>query len=254
MLDTLPSINFGFDHLRERMAQFTARFDEFIERGRKRVLDERNHFRLNMAELQGKHHTSHRHRIHSVPVNTIIESQRARNRELEDIQNQSLAHQDRVEREAQEQEEMYQAINHLNLQREEHQSHRDHLRAQIAQLQKSIHARRQAQQQHQRQLDNQARHNLPELQFWETHLCMRIEGSDDADRLKFTFTHIAERDWDRECCFDLDMAAREYTILSTEPKLEHEAVDAVLERLIETRDLSTFLKGMRCLFVDALNS
>ena len=53
MLDTLPSIHFGFDDLRERMAQFTVRFDDFIERGRKRVLEERNHFRLNLAELQG---------------------------------------------------------------------------------------------------------------------------------------------------------------------------------------------------------
>lgn len=53
MLDTLPSINFGFDDLRERMAQFTARFDDFIDRGRKRVLEERNHFRANMAEVQG---------------------------------------------------------------------------------------------------------------------------------------------------------------------------------------------------------
>lgn len=53
MADQLPSINFGFDDLRERMMQFTARFDEFIERGRKRVLEERNHFRLNVAEIQG---------------------------------------------------------------------------------------------------------------------------------------------------------------------------------------------------------
>ena len=53
MADSLPSINFGFDELRERMSLFTARFDEFIERGRKRVLEERNHFRLNIAELQG---------------------------------------------------------------------------------------------------------------------------------------------------------------------------------------------------------
>lgn len=53
MLDTLPSINFAFDDLRERMTQFTSRFDQFIERGRKRVLEERNHFRLNLAELQG---------------------------------------------------------------------------------------------------------------------------------------------------------------------------------------------------------
>lgn len=65
MLDTLPSINFGFDDLRERMAQFTARFDDFIDRGRKRVLEERNHFRLNMAEVQGAHtiYISHTRRV-----------------------------------------------------------------------------------------------------------------------------------------------------------------------------------------------
>ena len=51
--DSLPSIDFGFNDLRERMAQFTTRFDEFIERGRKRVLEERNAFRMNVAELEG---------------------------------------------------------------------------------------------------------------------------------------------------------------------------------------------------------
>lgn len=51
--DTLPSIDFGFDDLRDRMAKFTAKFDAFIEKGRKRVLEERNQFRMNVAELQG---------------------------------------------------------------------------------------------------------------------------------------------------------------------------------------------------------
>lgn len=55
MADSLPSVNFGFDDLRSRMASFTARFDEFIEKGRKRVLEERNQFRMNVAEAQGKH-------------------------------------------------------------------------------------------------------------------------------------------------------------------------------------------------------
>lgn len=53
MADQLPSINFGFEDLRSRMAQFTAKFDSFIERGRKQVLEERNQFRVNLAELQG---------------------------------------------------------------------------------------------------------------------------------------------------------------------------------------------------------
>src|SRR6478735_5420458 len=53
MADQLPSIDFGFDELRDRMAKFTAKFDAFIEQGRKRVLEERNQFRMNVAELQG---------------------------------------------------------------------------------------------------------------------------------------------------------------------------------------------------------
>ena len=39
MADSLPSINFGFDELRDRMVKFTVKFDNFIEAGRKRVED-----------------------------------------------------------------------------------------------------------------------------------------------------------------------------------------------------------------------
>lgn len=60
MADTLPSINFGFDELRDRMAKFTTKFDAFIEQRRKRVLEERNQFRVNVAELQGKYSASSR--------------------------------------------------------------------------------------------------------------------------------------------------------------------------------------------------
>lgn len=53
MADSLPNINFGFDDLRDRMARFTEKFDKFIDAGRKRVLEERNHFHMNVAQLQG---------------------------------------------------------------------------------------------------------------------------------------------------------------------------------------------------------
>ena len=52
--DTLPTVDFNFNDLRERMAQFTVRFDDFIERGRKRVLEERNAFRMSLADVEGK--------------------------------------------------------------------------------------------------------------------------------------------------------------------------------------------------------
>lgn len=46
----LPAVNFGFDDLREQMNRFTIRFDEFIEKGRRRLLEERNEFARNVAE------------------------------------------------------------------------------------------------------------------------------------------------------------------------------------------------------------
>jgi kinetochore protein Spc25 len=54
MADSLPNVNFGFEELRDRMNKFTVKFDAFIEQGRKRVLEERNQFRMNVAELQGE--------------------------------------------------------------------------------------------------------------------------------------------------------------------------------------------------------
>lgn len=54
MADSLPGVNFGFDDLRDRMAKFTVRFDQFIAEGRKRVLEERNQFRSHVAELAGR--------------------------------------------------------------------------------------------------------------------------------------------------------------------------------------------------------
>ena len=54
-LTALPNVDLNFEDLRQRMAAFTAKFDAFIEKGRKRVLEERNEFRGQLAELNGKH-------------------------------------------------------------------------------------------------------------------------------------------------------------------------------------------------------
>lgn len=53
MAASLPAVDFEFDKLRDHMAAFTARFDEFIERGRRRILDEKNAFAKAMAEDKG---------------------------------------------------------------------------------------------------------------------------------------------------------------------------------------------------------
>jgi len=101
-------------------------------------------------------------------------------------------------------------------------------------------------------LSAQARHDVPELDFWTSNLGLRIEGAGKNDRLKFVFTHIDERDWNREAWFELNTERRDYEVLTCRPKLEQERVEKVVERVNETRELVVLLKGMRELFTEVM--
>ncbi|KAI9804050.1 MAG: kinetochore-associated Ndc80 complex subunit spc25 [Piccolia ochrophora] len=232
MADSLPSINFGFDELRDRMHQFTVRFDEFIERGRRRVLEERNQFRMNVAELH--------------------EDQRMKSKDIEILTLKSQTHAQTLQKEQQETTEMKAAITAIAHQRDTRASTRDRVQQQIAETHKLIDQRLDAQRQHAQHLDSQARFNVPELDFWQDYLCLHIEGAGMADRLKFVYTHVDERDWDKEAWFELGMTKRDYEVLHCRPKLASADVDAVLDKLNESRDLGVLLKGMRRLFVEAM--
>ncbi|KAI0181320.1 chromosome segregation protein Spc25-domain-containing protein [Hypoxylon sp. FL1284] len=234
MADSLPSINFGFDELRDRMAKFSARFDAFIEQGRKRVLEERNQFRMNVAELQ--------------------EDQRMKKRDMEILQQKTSTHQQMVSKEAAETREMQAAIASLSAQRDKNKAARDGLQRQIAETQREIEGRLAAQRAHARYVESQSRFNVPELDFWMQNLCLKIEGAGRDDRLKFVYTHVDEKSWEREAWFELGTASKDYDVRHCRPKLEREKVDRVLDRVNETRDLVVLLKGMRELFVEAMKS
>ncbi len=145
--------------------------------------------------------------------------------------------------------EMQSAIAAITQQRDSHAQHRDRLKSEIASLNKQIAARRSAQQAHAREIEAQSRLNVPELDFWETYLGMRIEGAGQVDRLKFVFSNLDERDWEKEAWFELDTEKREYRVTGCRPKVEEGEVEACVERLNESRDLGGFLRGMREVFV-----
>ncbi|KAL9001139.1 MAG: hypothetical protein Q9169_000322 [Polycauliona sp. 2 TL-2023] len=232
MADTLPSINFGFDDLRDRMARFTERFDTFIAKGRKQVLEERNRFRINVVELQ--------------------EDQRLRTREIENLAHKSYSHAQTIDKETAETAEMHAAITSITKQRDARAQHRDRIRTEIAAMRKQITQRQSAQQQYAKAMDEQARMNVPELEFWQKYLCMRIEGTGTVDRLRFVFTHVDEKDWEREVCFDLDTEKRDYRVASVKPKVDVEQVERCVERLNDNRDLGPFLQRMRELLTTAV--
>ncbi|EQK98746.1 Chromosome segregation protein Spc25 [Ophiocordyceps sinensis CO18] len=233
-VDSLPSINFGFDELRDRMAKFSARFGAFIEQGRKRVLEEHNQFRINVAELQ--------------------EDQRMKKKDIEIVQVKTATHQQTMEKEAAETREMEAAVASLASQRDKHMAKRDALKQQIAQAQGEIESRLAAQRAFAAQQKAQSRYNVPELDFWITNLCLKIEGAGQDDRLKFVYTHVDERNWEREAWFELVTSSRDYHVKHYRPKLDRDKVDRVLEKVNESRELLVLLKGMRELFVEVMKS
>jgi kinetochore protein Spc25 len=175
-----------------------------------------------------------------------------RKRDIEITTLKSQSHAQTLAKEAAETAEMHSAISTLTVHRATLTENRDTLKSELSSLQATIAARRDAQAKHAKYLSSQSRFNVPELQFWEDYLCLRIEGVGQEDRLKFVFTHVCEADWEREAWFELDTSCREYKVLRTSPKLEDSEVGTWVERLNEGRDLGPFFKGMREMFVKAL--
>lgn len=173
-------------------------------------------------------------------------------RDIEITTLKTSTHAQALAKESAETQDMHTAISTLTDQRDDRLAQRDTLKAQVADVQRAISSRRQAQQSHQKYLNQQARHNVPELEFWQDYLCLRIEGAGQVDKLKFMFTHLVDNDWEREAWFELGTGSRNYVVGRTVPKLEREQVDGVVEKLNEGRDLAPFLKAMRALFVEAL--
>ena len=181
------------------------------------------------------------------------EVQRTRKIAISELESKSSAHAHTLAKEAAETEEMQEAISTLTEQKDEHLARRDRLRADITSIQSSIKQKRDAQATHQRALEAQARHNVPELRFWEHCLGLSIEASgfDVEDQLRFVFVCLDERDEGKTAWFELQMSGKEYEVVETKPQLERESLEAVVERLNETRELGAFVKGMRGLFVEA---
>jgi kinetochore protein Spc25 len=134
---------------------------------------------------------------------------------------------------------------------------RDKLKNNIAYTQRQIDAKIQAQREYAEKIDGQSRLNGPELYFWETYLGCRIEGAGDDCMVKIIYTFAPARGSkdEREASFELQVpesGGGGYQVVHTRPKLDTLKVDRVVDRLNQSRDIATLLKGMRNLFADEM--
>ncbi|KAJ9609576.1 kinetochore-associated Ndc80 complex subunit spc25 [Cladophialophora chaetospira] len=239
-LTQLPTVDFNFDDLRKRMADFTVKFDAFIEQGRKRVLEERNEFRARLGELS--------------------EEKRSTSTQITSLQSTLSTHNQVLGREQVEKNEMHAQISKLESHATQQSAQRDRLRSAITQTQRQIDAKLQAQREYAAKEDVQSRLNRPELNFWETYLGCRIEGSGDENKVRIVFVFpppksVGSGGEEREALFELTVPLTnrgKWDVAYMKPKLEPAKVERVVDRLNTTRDIATVLKGMRALFVEAM--
>lgn len=173
-------------------------------------------------------------------------------RDIEILHLKSQTHAQTLDREASEIREMQAAVAEAETERETRAAEKERLRQEIADIQKTIAQRVEAQRTHAKQLDVQSRLNLPELEFWQELLCLRIEGAGKEDRLKIVYSHLVEKDWDKEAWFELDTGSQNYDIVHCRPRLERVVIERELRILNDNRDFGAFLKRMRKRFVTAL--
>lgn len=181
------------------------------------------------------------------------EDERMRQRDIEIINLKSQTHEQTLQKEAAEAAEMHAAISSITVERDSRLAKRDRLKQQIAETQKSISQRVEAQRTHAKHLDAQSRLNNPELDFWQDYLCLRIEGAGREDRLKFVYSHLSEKDWEDEAWFELGTASRDYEVFHTRPKLDRDALEKEVDLVNDDRDFGAFLKRMRKLFAETMN-
>jgi kinetochore protein Spc25 len=259
-LTQLPSVDFNFDDLRKRMSDFTIKFDAFIERGRKRVLEERNEFRARLGELSGElGQVGHKHN-RDRGLTGLAEEQRSTSTQMATLQSTLSTHNQILAREQAEKNEMHSQISSLESHATQQSAKRDRLRSAIAQTQRQIDAKIQAQREYAAKQDGQSQLNRPELNFWETYLGCRIEGSGDENKVRIVFVFPPSKSSgsgaeDREAFFELLVPLTghgKYEVAYMKPKLEPARVERVVDRLNATREIGTVLKGMRALFVEAI--
>lgn len=175
-------------------------------------------------------------------------------KDIEILQIKATTHQQTVEKESAEKAEMQAAIATLTEQRDSHLQTKSSLLNGISETQALIDTKLSQQRAHAAHLTTQGRFDVPELDFWQQNLGLRIEGAGKDDRLKFVFTQLDEMDYEKEAYFELNTASRDYAIRTCKPKLETERTDKLIEALNEKRELGPLVKGMRELFVEAMKA
>ncbi|KAK9459420.1 chromosome segregation protein Spc25-domain-containing protein [Lipomyces oligophaga] len=221
---SIPQFSFDFTKLCQKMDNFQARFDEYIASERKRVLEERNRFDKQIQD--GKEQEQ--------KMITQIDYYRKKE---DDICQE-------ITREQQEIKDTEKSIESFDSQKRELTLQLEAIMKQISEVQMQNERRRNERSQERARILQQTSLNVPELEFWEKYLGLRIEAVHD-DHLKFVFTLVDDSNWDKEYYAVVDLSCHDYQVPESQPELATEVLEPILARLNSSREFGRFLKEIR---------
>ncbi|KAL9624879.1 MAG: hypothetical protein Q9160_000926 [Pyrenula sp. 1 TL-2023] len=255
---SLPSVDFNFADLRERMAAFTVKFDAFIEKGRRGVMEERNGFRGRMGELREEQSTT---------LSTL--------RALSSVQ---ASHSSLLTAQSYELRDLHSTISQITSRHDALAHSKEKLRAQIEETKRKIERQKEKRREWEAGFERQRGRDGPECEFWEGVLGLRLESAAGGNgsvkdgwvrvgfwELPTSATSTATTNPSKtpgksgdgnataEAFFELDCSGAEYRLGKCVPPLPVEKTEGVLERLNAEGDIAAFLKRMRGVVVGVLN-
>ncbi|KAI5813362.1 chromosome segregation protein Spc25-domain-containing protein [Pyronema omphalodes] len=221
----------GAEELRERMAQFTKTFEAFINNSRQSIEDQDAKFVVTQAEVN--------------------ERAKKMKSDLERMRMEEIELKDQRKKQVEEVKEWENTIAEMETKKKARDDRVEILQAQVAEMKAAVEKKRALRAAEKQQLMDQQARNKPELEFWEDHLGMKIDGAGIEDHLKITYTHVVDTDWKREFWFVVNMTSADYEVVKCRPKLNKDELTRVVDKLNESRQFSIFLKDMRQLFKSA---
>ncbi|KAL1917888.1 uncharacterized protein VTP21DRAFT_3722 [Calcarisporiella thermophila] len=228
---TLPSANIRYDELRKKTSLFLKKFDMYVENEKNQILDKQEKWMQSIAES--------RERFASLKE------------QLEHYKKQEAALTETMEREQRELDDAQNKIYELSKQKESIEDRKAILQAQLDQIRVELKRKKDARIARIKALEAKKSRNEPELRCYEEKLAMKIH-SVKSNWLKFVFTHINEKNWDKEYSFTVDVSERVYKVPKCNPQIEN--INELVAWLNETRDFFGFLKRIRKAFKDSARS
>ncbi|EPX71194.1 kinetochore protein Spc25 [Schizosaccharomyces octosporus yFS286] len=226
-LSNFPELELNYNDLKSKISNFNSIFDRFLQDERKQLLNNKNE--------------------HLKKLSNVYENQKNIEKTLDHLQAREQTYNELLEKERVEREATEQEIQTIQGKVEAMQKRKQTVLDEIERSRAVLTTKQQTKEELESSKRKQEQLNMPELQFWQDYLGLRMEGVHE-EVIRFVFTNIDEKNWDRPFSFQINLSHIDYEVTHCRPLLP--TLDNLVHKLNQSRDFYQFLRDIRKGFVN----